>query len=406
MADKKNAELSLANKYLERIDSVKKMQAQLDVDSPAMKLIRSMNKAQFDVDSPTMKLIRSMSKAQFDLDSPSMKLIRSMNKAQFDMDSPAMKSIRAMNKINGMLNMQIGSVNLRSDMNTLEGQVSELKRELNEKAEALINAQSELGTKEVELGEFAEKYKELLDKQDIAHLINHVGELGAKKLLSDPAFKDNFQNSAPAYVLAIDIRRSTELMLKARTPQKFASFITTLTMLLRECVLDNFGVFDKFTGDGILATFPEFFSGEDAGYHAINTAMQCHQIFEEVYREHRNCFVAVLKDVGLGIGVDYGEVQFVEISTEFTVVGTPVVYACRMSGAPACQTLLNQPAYEQLFGKYFVFDFEEGEIEVKHEGGTVAYRVRQNGKRFEPATPAWTSGVSTVCGAAEASTNK
>ena len=37
-------------------------------------------------------------------------------------------------------------------------------------------------------------------------------------------------------------------------------------------ITDSYGVFDKFTGDGILAFFPEFFSGPDAGFLAIRAA--------------------------------------------------------------------------------------------------------------------------------------
>jgi len=34
-------------------------------------------------------------------------------------------------------------------------------------------------------------------------------------------------------------------------------------------VRKHFGVVDKFTGDGILCFFPEFFCGLDAGYYAL-----------------------------------------------------------------------------------------------------------------------------------------
>lgn len=277
------------------------------------------------------------------------------------------------------------------EMVTLEDQINKLKHEINKKQIELSSAKSTAGNQESQFKQLNKKYVELLDKQSLTHILNHVGEKGGRKVFKDPKFRVQFQNGTPckAFVLSIDIRRSTELMLKSRDSKLFAQFITALAANLRQTVLDNFGVFDKFTGDGILAIFPEFYSGEDAGYRVVNTAINCHKIFKTIYEVNRKCFMAVLKDAGLGIGIDYGDVQIVEIGGEFTVVGTPVVYACRMSGAPAYQTLVNQPGYEQLFEKYSAFDFEESEIDIKHEGMTIAYKVSQNGKSYTPSNPSW-----------------
>jgi class 3 adenylate cyclase len=390
-----NKPFSASNKYFEQIQEISNMKSRLGLDSSTMEFIRSMQKNQFDLDSPAMKTVRAMNSAGLGLDSPAMKAIRAINSVKLGLDSQTMEAIRSINNSN-LLDENIHSSSLLLKTALLDNMVSKLKRELNEKGQALIDAQSELENKDEEIREFKDKFQELLAQQDLAHIVNRVGEVGANKIMCDPEFLKNFQSNEPrkAYVLAIDIRRSTELMLKARTPQKFADFITTLTMLLRESVLENFGVFDKFTGDGILAVFPEFFSGDDAGFRVINTAIRCHQIFEEIYNENRNCFVAVLKDAGLGIGIDYGDIHIVNIGGEFTVVGIPVVYACRMSGAPAYQTLLNQPAYEQLLDKYPVFDFAEDEIDVKHEGRTVVYKVSQNNKTYEPSLPSWANDES------------
>ena len=64
-------------------------------------------------------------------------------------------------------------------------------------------------------------------------------------------------------------------------------------------------------------------------------------------------FTAILKDTGLGIGIDKGLSNLVIMNNSFTVIGPPVVYACRFSNAKAGETLLNQSAYEDIFEKYF-----------------------------------------------------
>ena len=202
----------------------------------------------------------------------------------------------------------------------------------------------------------------------------------------------SFQNekSCDAFVISIDIRRSTELMLKAREPRLFAEFIRELGLKLGDIVIENLGVFDKFTGDGILAFFPEFYSGADSGFRVVETADKCHEVFRQHYRDNRRCFTAVLRDTSLGIGVDFGKVHMVQIGGALTVVGNPVVYACRMGSAPAGSTLLNQPAYEQIFDLFSAYcDIEETSLPFKHEGDMVAYTARRNKKQHSPANPEW-----------------
>ena len=73
-----------------------------------------------------------------------------------------------------------------------------------------------------------------------------------------------------------------------------------------------------------------------------------------------------------------------------TVVGVPVVYACRLGSARGGQTLVNQPAYEQLLENFSEFiDFSETEIVFKHEGAMVVYSVVRDEKTFDELFPEW-----------------
>jgi hypothetical protein len=179
-------------------------------------------------------------------------------------------------------------------------------------------------------------------------------------------------------------------MLKARQPEDFAHFIMGLCRKLSEIIITNYGIFDKFTGDGILAFFPDFYSGPDAGLLAVDAALKCHAFFEEHYKAHRNCFTSILRDIGLGIGIDSGPTFMVKIQGSLTLVGTPVVYTCRMSGAPATETLLNQPGFEEIFEKYSTyFNFEETALDIKNEGKILAYRITSNKAEYQPQVPDW-----------------
>jgi len=182
--------------------------------------------------------------------------------------------------------------------------------------------------------------------------------------------KFHSENESQNVILAIDIRRSTDLMLNANSSEDFASFITGLCEGLKQIVIANFGVFDKFTGDGILAYFPLFYSGGDAVERSCITAQLCHDFYSVYYKEKRNKFKINLK-TGLGIGIDYGAAKLVRINEQPTIVGVPVVYACRLSNAPSGHTYLNQPAFQLIKDKNMKIN--EIEVDIKSQGTVMVY---------------------------------
>jgi len=233
----------------------------------------------------------------------------------------------------------------------------------------------------------------LQQKIDLRHLLERISPVAASALSECGKLEQLFDGDnslCDAYVVSIDLRRSTDLMLKANSPKNFADFITALAASLRHQVLEHGGVFDKFTGDGILAFFPKPFSGEDAGLRAVRCASECHTEFRRLYDNHRRAFKAVLATAGLGVGIDYGSVAVVRIQNELTIVGEPVVYACRLGGAPAGKTYVNQGAYNELFEKYSdCLDFKEVELDFKHDGAMLVYSVGCNPKKREVAREGW-----------------
>lgn len=100
-------------------------------------------------------------------------------------------------------------------------------------------------------------------------------------------------------------------------------------------------------------------------------------------------FASVLLNVGLGIGIDYGEIQPVSL-WKLTGVGTPVVYACRFGSALAGDTLLNQPAYEIINERFRSYcTITETKVTVKNEGDFLAYKVVSNQNTYTPKPPPW-----------------
>lgn len=241
--------------------------------------------------------------------------------------------------------------------------------------------------------ELADRTSELERKVAVSFLLDSISEPAQAVLMRSKQLEEAFLSEAtkPLCAVSIDIRRSTELMLKAKSTRLFATFITELCHELIAIIKDHHGVVDKFTGDGILCFFPEFFAGPDAGYLALAAASTCHDAFERHYRGARSSFNAVPADIGLGIGVDYGECQLVKIAGTLTIVGVPVVYACRLAGAPARTTLVNQPAYDVIANGSAApyVAFSPTEIDVKHEGSLLAYAARVARDGFQPERPGW-----------------
>ena len=90
------------------------------------------------------------------------------------------------------------------------------------------------------------------------------------------------------------------------------------------------------------------------------------------------------------------------MASGLSVVGPPVVYACRMSGAPAGKTLLNQPAYEVIAKQFSAYCFvQETELEIKQEGRTLAYEVSFSKQTHSPQRPDWCAPQAEVARTAE-----
>lgn len=283
-------------------------------------------------------------------------------------------------------------VDLVSTYRKFDHELNDLRKQVAEQARTLSEEKTGAKEKEQRISALENTLNALRAKEQISFLLSRVNQAAQRELLASETFRQRFLETKEcvAFVMAVDIRRSTELMLKARSPEAFAAFITTLCADLTNIITESYGVFDKFTGDGVLAFFPDFYSGNEAAYYAVSAADRCHSSFRHHYQRFRRSFSSVLTSIGLGIGIDYGSVHLVQIAGGLTVVGAPVVYACRLSSAPPGVTLVNQPAYEVLSDTFGAVCFiDETNVEIKHEGTMLAYEVRLNGREYRPKLPTW-----------------
>lgn len=260
--------------------------------------------------------------------------------------------------------------------------------------ENLLSSEQEAISKD----EFESKTKELknalLEGQEAIRnraIATRICTQGLEYLNQYPELYRNFDGkSFNTTVVSIDIRSSTQLMLNAKSPKDFVTFIYDLSGNLSELVKQNFGIYDKFTGDGLLCFFPNFYSGENHVYLALKFADTCHHLFNEIYTKHHDKFNAVRSDVGLGIGIDVGDTYITFVNSEPTVIGTSVVYACRLSSAPANMTYINQQVLEVIRDKYEeYFELIQDEIEFKGQGKMLVHQCSLIKKLNPLPKPDW-----------------
>jgi class 3 adenylate cyclase len=279
-----------------------------------------------------------------------------------------------------------------------------------------------------------EQFCQRLGRQhsDIAPFLANVDKITHAELLSA---RDVLRRVAPdgilvphvtkeerqcfAFVLSVDIRKSTDLMARM-VPEHadfYGRFLIELWNDMKAAVLEEYGIFDKFTGDGILAYFPDFFEVDrrSAALRLLRAVEKCHDAFRRAYPRLWKGLSAVPamgsadqrsdRRTGLGIGLDFGTVQLVNVGTELTIVGAPVVYACRLSSAAwAFTTLANYPCYHA-FKLSQILDLIEcrpAPIEIKHDE-IHAYRVSRRSWLSAPphnikrdGGPAWDDGWETT----------
>ena len=223
-----------------------------------------------------------------------------------------------------------------------------------------------------------EKYNEQ-NQIKLMKYLSRVRESAGTKILEDESFANQFLNNEEfsAVILSADIRRSTELMLKCQTPQIYAEFLNVLTSELSDCVKNRYGIYDKFTGDGLLAFFPDFYSGKKAVLHSLQCAYDCQKIFDTIFLNYKKHFDIGDMETGIGVGIDSGTVFKAGEDLEYTVVGKPVVYACRFSASPAGHTYLTERAY-RLIDKSDLssLKIKKTTIAIKHEPDSPAYDIK------------------------------
>src|SRR5260370_520030 len=117
----------------------------------------------------------------------------------------------------------------------IRNQRQALQQELSRIRDEFEDAVRQRDLTEAKKAELEMKMKAHQQMEMLSHLLPRVEPSAQKILLEDDDFRKQFEaDSCDAFVVSIDIRRSTDLMLMAVNPKEFARFIVTVSNRLAE----------------------------------------------------------------------------------------------------------------------------------------------------------------------------
>lgn len=144
-------------------------------------------------------------------------------------------------------------------------------------------------------------------------------------------------SSTDTLVLVADIRRSQDLITYGLSPDFYREQMIGFLDEVRKILRDNYGIYDRFTGDGFIAYFNQYVCEQEGRDYYEMTLDACEKIqsFSERYFDNwsnqiRNIPV---EPIGLSLGIDSGVVSFKDIEGQFFAIGDACVWATRMCNA-------------------------------------------------------------------------
>jgi Adenylate and Guanylate cyclase catalytic domain len=192
-------------------------------------------------------------------------------------------------------------------------------------------------------------------------------------------FVDNL-SITDSIVIVADIRKSQDLMTYGPNPDFFRDKILEFTTQIRRIIKDNFGIFDKFTGDGFLCYFNSYLCEQfDIDYYE-QMLIACRQImeFSNPFFEEWSKHVRKLppNSCGLTIGIDSGVIKFRDLDSHLFAIGDAIVWANRMSSAGKKEEIIfNNIPYFKVKESNSNVEFETIENITKGGEAFTAYKL-------------------------------
>ena len=156
----------------------------------------------------------------------------------------------------------------------------------------------------------------------------------------------------PITVLFSDIRGFTA-MAESMGPDAVARLLSEYFTEMVEVIFEHGGTLDKFIGDAIMALWGAPIAHEDDADRALQAAVAMQRAIDDL---NRSWAAAGRPEIGVGIGINYGEVFAGNIGShrrlEYTVLGDAVNVAARLCAeAGPGEILVTEPLLGQVRGQ-------------------------------------------------------
>jgi class 3 adenylate cyclase len=150
---------------------------------------------------------------------------------------------------------------------------------------------------------------------------------------------------------------------------------------MRKIIKDNYGVFDKFTGDGFLCYFNSHLCeqlGKDYYEQLIKACKEIMDFSNSFFSDWvKNIRKLPPNSSGLTIGIDSGVVKFRDLDNHLFAIGESIVWANRMSSAGEKEEIvLNNIPYHKINDSQQDIEFESIQNVTKGGESFTAYKMK------------------------------
>lgn len=177
---------------------------------------------------------------------------------------------------------------------------------------------------------------------------------------------------ASTITLSLDLRKSTFAMQQTHDRRAFAHWLEGVAELSREIVLHHDGIFDKFTGDGVICHLVHPERDEPAITASVTAAASCAVELLCAMEHHMEQVFGLLKfrsrafGPAIGMALD-GAVWSLDRDGKPVVVGPGIVNACRLNGGDAGHILMTNDLKVRLASAIPSLRFNEHDLGEGHK---------------------------------------
>ncbi len=207
---------------------------------------------------------------------------------------------------------------------------------------------------------------ELRNRLISSMLHRYVDDSVIEQILTNPdKYSELGGDRKEVAVFFCDIRGFTPVS-ESMNADELIHLLNSIFKELTGIVFKNKGTFDKYMGDCIMAFWGAPTDIEDETLWAVRAALEMQRAFEDL----KHGWPPELKKIGIGIGINYGEVVVGNIGTEeamdYTVIGDVVNSAQRVeSTARTGQVLITKNALSRVEGKIKIRALEPVQLKGK-----------------------------------------